>query len=408
MARLAVLMLLLAWATMAGAAAVAPGRGDLAARQAALQDLDAAPGPVRRALFGAGAHLQRDDTDGARALLRKHLAEHPDRDHHLIRHQLALLLAQADSLDAAAVQLEAAVRLEPDLQPAWRNLGELAYGTGDYARSAEAFGRAVALDPADDPQLRYYEAASLLQAGRPADALARLESLLDDHAPSGLDWHRLLLAAALAADRADAVSARMTALTDRWPDDPQAWLLSAGQAQAASDFVRAVRALTVADYLEPLGRSDRMLLGDLCRAVDAPARAAGHYAAAIAMTPDPSPADLDRLVAAHLAAFATDEALAALDRRLALEPAATAWRLKGEVLYAEGRWTAALGALDEAAAMDPDDARVDLLRGFCGLELERTEQARRHLRAALRDESTAARARAALDHLERVAARAAP
>lgn len=403
MARLVLLLMLVCWSGAAGAADVAPGREELARRQEQLQDTSDAPGRVRRALFAAAARLRREDADGARAELRDHLARHPDQDHHLLRHQLALLLAGSDSLEAARAQLEAAVLLEPDLQPAWRNLGELAYGTGDFAAAADAFERAVALDPADDPALRYYEAAALLQADRPGEALDRMDSLLADHTPADLDWHRLLLAAALAAGQAEAVTDRMVELTTDHPDDPEAWLLSAQQAQAAADYPRAVNGLTVAGFLRPLDHDELLLLGDLCRAVDAPARAATHYAAAVALDPQPSAADLDRLVAAHLAAFATADALAALDRRLDLEPTAKAWRLKGEVLYGEERWEASRDALDQAAALDPEDARLDLLRGYCSLELGQLPRARRLLAAALRDGATADRARAALDHLDHLA-----
>lgn len=395
------LLILVAWVAVAGA--TVPDRADLAARQAELQDTSRAPGRVQRTLFAAGVHQERGEMEAARILLRRHLADHPDLDHHLVRHQLGLLLAQTDSLAAALVQLEAAVRLAPDLQPAWRNLGEVSYGEGDFSRAATAFGRAVTLDPEHLPELRYYEAVAYLQADQPGRALDLMTDLLDHHRAPDLAWHRVLLAAALGTDRAADITTRMTTLTDERPDDPDAWHLASRQAQAVEDYRRAAGALTVAGYLRPLRRDERMLLGDLCRAMEAPARAAAHYEAALAMDAATTGAELDRLVAAYLAAFATDEALAALDRRLALEVSATAWRLKGEVLYGEERFVAALAALDEAVALEPADARLDLLRGYCCLELEQVDRAATYLEAALRDDRWSSQARAALDHLQRTA-----
>ena len=395
------LLILTAWVAVAGATTADPA--DLAARQAELQDTSRAPGRVQRTLFAAGVHQGRGELDAARILLRRHMADHPELDHHLIRHQLGLLLARTDSLAAALVQLEAAVRLAPELQPAWRNLGEVSYGEGDFGRAATAFGRAADLDPEQTPELRYYEAVAHLQADHPGRSLDLMTALLDRHRAPDLAWHRVLLAAALGADRAAEISARMTALTNDRPDDPDAWHLAARQAQAVEDYRRAAGALTVAGYLRPLRRDERMLLGDLCRAMEAPARAATHFEAALAMDATTTGAELDRLVAAYLAAFATDEALAALDRRLVLEATATAWRLKGEVLYGEKRFAAALTALEEAGALDPADARLDLLRGYCCLELDQVDRATTYLEAALRDDTWSAQARAALDHLQRAA-----
>jgi len=110
------------------------------------------------------------------------------------------------------------------------------------------------------------------------------------------------------------------------------------------------------------------------------------------------------LVSARLAAHQTEAALAALERRLAAEPTATAWLLRGEVLYGERRYEEALAAFDLAARLDPEDARLDLLRGYSLLELDRWDEATPFLEAARRDERWAPAAREALDHLHRTAA----
>ncbi|RKZ19424.1 hypothetical protein DRQ50_02110 [bacterium] len=401
MVRALVIPLVLATWTVCVGAGMATTTAD-AHRQAELLDTSRAPSRVQRTLFAAGVHQDRGEMDQARALLRKFLADHPDLDHHLIRHQLGLLLAHADSLVAAREQLEAAVGLAPDFQPAWRNLAEAAYGLGDFTTAATAFTRAVALDPVHLPELRYYEAVAYLLGDRPDRSLALMISLLDDHTAPDLAWHRVLLAAALGADRAADITTHMTILTDDRPDDPEAWLLASRQAQAMADYDRAVGALTVTGYLRPLHRDELFLLGDLCAAADTPTRAARHYETALAMDGSATGAELDRLVAAYLAAFATDRALVTLDRRLALEPTAEAWRLKGEVLYGQDLFAAALTAFDAAADMAPHDARLDLLRGYCCLELEQPDRAAGYLRAAMRDERWAAPAGAALEHLQRL------
>ena len=394
-----VLLLCLLPVTIAAADDPVPVHPDRAQLQEELLDLEEAPRQVRRAVGKALIQQNKGDVEGARATLSR-LTEPPaSHDHHLVRYYLGGLLARQDSLALALPEFEVAVALEPRFQPGWRILGEVAYGEGDYARAAEAFARAAELDPWDDPELVYYRGVALLQAEDDAAATTLLVDLMAAHPDAPLGWYRALVSAAAGAGQAERASAAMAVLTSSRPDEAEAWDLAYEQAAAALDYERAAAMLTIRGHLEPLDQRELIQLGDLLMAVGAPARAARVYEEALAGASAPDPRELDRLVNAHLGAHDRPAALAAMDRRLTVEPDAQVWQLKGEILFGQGEYAAALEAFDQAAGLDPNDRGLDLLRGYCSLELENTVAARGHFAEAARDARYAERAQEALRHL---------
>lgn len=369
--------------------------------EADLLDPGRATGSARRTLYKVQMQRSRGENEEARRTLREHLAEHPDDDHALLRYHLGQVLALGDSMAAAADQFEAAVTLEPGLLPAWRNLGEVAYGLAEYDRAARAFGAAWPLDPERDPRLRYYQGVALLQADRPAEAVTVLADLVADPGPEApVDWYQALLAAAVEAENPAAAGPAMSRLTTLRPGDPEAWYLAYQQASAAGNYAVAVRNLTVTGFLRPLTLDERRQLGDLSLAAGAPARAVMHFTAVVDSLGSEDPADLDRLVSALLEADRAAEAIAVLDRRLDLAPTVQGWRLKGELHYGREEWGAAREAFAAASRLDPAEGELELLQGYCLLEMGDHAAARRHLVRAGEDPALASRAREGLAYLE--------
>lgn len=391
MKRLTLLILLLATAAWAQ---------DGPADRDALLDPDRAEGGARRTLYRVQMQRSRGEVEEARRTLREHLKDHPDQDHALLHFHLGQVLAQSDSMAAAAGEFEKAVALEPGLWPAWRNLGEISYGAADYERAAEAFGEAWQLDPGGEDELRYYQGVAYLQAGLAAEATDVLAGLLEDpSADTPFEWYRALLAAAVDADRPERAGPALERLTLLHPDDPEAWLLAGQQASAAQAYASAVAAMTVTGYLRPLTLDEQRRLGDLCLAAGAPARAVRHFEAVVDSFAEATPDDLERLVSAYLAADRTGEALAVLDRRLQASSSARLWRLKGELHYGEAEFAAARTAFAEAAKRDPADREYDLLQGYCLIEMGDHAAAAGHLLKAGEDPRLAGRAREGLAYL---------
>ena len=77
--------------------------------------------------------------------------------------------------DLEALEREAAANA--DDPAAWRRLGDAAVLSGQYPRAAEAYRRALKLDP-ERPDVRVALASTLLQTGAAGDAVAQLEDVL--------------------------------------------------------------------------------------------------------------------------------------------------------------------------------------------------------------------------------------
>ncbi len=153
------------------------GRPDLAAAQ-----------------YHAALHLAPGDT-----ALRRGLAEHlleagdplaaldvlGDPAGSAAAHHLAgLAWAEAGDIEAATAQFRRTVGLDPGPAAGWSNLGMMLKIAGRHAEALAAHDEAVARAP-EDPQLRVNRAATLLHAGRWAEAWGEYEwrLRLPGHAP---------------------------------------------------------------------------------------------------------------------------------------------------------------------------------------------------------------------------------
>jgi tetratricopeptide (TPR) repeat protein len=120
---------------------------------------------------GLGA-LQAKHFDEALAELTTAESEHPDDPR--IHNFRGIALAQLGKNTEAANEYAAAIRLDPRMENAYRNLGFLKWTLGDTAEARESLERAVKLSP-DDGFAHYYLGRVELQANRYALAFHELE-----------------------------------------------------------------------------------------------------------------------------------------------------------------------------------------------------------------------------------------
>ena len=93
----------------------------------------------------------------------------------------------AGSDEQAASAYRRALALDPGLAPAYTNLGNIAYRSGDRGRAREGFETALALDP-DQPEARFNLANLILEEGDLELAVAELRRVLQV-APEFADAH---------------------------------------------------------------------------------------------------------------------------------------------------------------------------------------------------------------------------
>ena len=123
---------------------------------------DMAPGDSRFLLMHGVALRRNGQHKEAEPLLRQILVEADSLV--LAHHELGLALKGQGRLSEAIIALETAVRLQPSLKAAWRDLYELRASQGDDVAAADAYRRSLGSQQGLDPLLT--KVLDLMQAGR--------------------------------------------------------------------------------------------------------------------------------------------------------------------------------------------------------------------------------------------------
>jgi tetratricopeptide (TPR) repeat protein len=337
-------------------------------------DVESAPRFERRALMHASLYTKSGDFVNAARILEEHLRDHPDQDHPLVRLHLAQNQADAGNGAAARDNYRRAVEMQPALERAWFGLADAAYDLAEFAVAADAFERGYAVDPARPVDVLYYAAASWLMAERPEDAVRVLERLTTDPAqPPQLRWVQAYLAAASRLEKPELAAHALQHLLDANPEDADAWYLRYQYDAARRDFQAAAVALRVVGLLRPLSPAEEKQMGDLLLAAGVAQLASEHYRRGL--SPEATPAEVERLASALVAAHETEQALDVLKAALERAPTTRLWSLAGDVHYLREEYAAALDAFAHVAADGDESGRAWLMQGYCALELGRREQA---------------------------------
>lgn len=342
-----------------------------------LYDVSRMPRKVRKIVFRASAYGKRGDYQKAADLLFRHLTEHPDQDHHLLRLHLAQHLADLGKPAEALEHYRAAIDLQPELDRGWLGLGDAAYDLERFEVAGEAFLAGYECSRERPAEVLYYAAASYLMADDPHQALPIFERLVTERRDRAhLKWYQGLVIAASQVgepERADAGVAQLLAAT---PDDPDAWYLHYQHSVGKRDFRTAAVSLTVVDHLRDLTAGERRQLGDLFSVVEVPWLASRAYATALTSDERTSGADAyERLVSSLVAAHETEEALSVLDEALAVEETPRLVSLRGDIHYLRRDFEAAADAYARLADLGDETGRALLMQGYCALELGQREAA---------------------------------
>ncbi|HEX3886822.1 MAG TPA: sulfotransferase [Phenylobacterium sp.] len=132
------------------------------------------PAAFSRALDEAAAHFRAGRFDAAAQIYRR--LENAAPQDVRASYSLAIIDIGQGRLSRARQRLETVVTHAPDLAPAQHNLGVVCQKLGAWPEAAEAYGRAVALQP-QAPASRVGLAAALAALGRGAEAIAQHREL---------------------------------------------------------------------------------------------------------------------------------------------------------------------------------------------------------------------------------------
>lgn len=374
-------------------AAPATGSGSLETGSPAVvklaepQDLygpDRIPRHTRKVVFRARGLRRRGDAEGAVALLRSQLADHPDQDHDMLHYHLGQSLMDLHRYPEARDEFSRAVEMEPRLDRAWIGLGDAAYQLKEYEQAGRAFEKGFRLSPERPVNVLFYAATCALLADQPARSLELHKELATGRwGDVRLEWYRGLASSALQAGTPEQVEAELADLLTRFADDPAAWYLVYQFSIGTKDYRRAAVALTVTGYLRELTEDENRQLGDLYAVVGVPGLSIEAYR--VALGSEPTAEGYEKLVSACLASHRNDQALAILDEALQETASSRLWSLKGDVHYLRKEYEEARIAFANVLDDEPANGRANLMVGYCSIELGQLELALDHLGRAAQD-----------------------
>ncbi|KMY67785.1 hypothetical protein AAU61_07865 [Desulfocarbo indianensis] len=364
---------------------------------------ETAPGPgLHSALFNAQKLIDANKTAQAAKELDKYAKDNPDEDHYLLPFTQGVLAFQLKHRDKAGVHFQRAAELNPCYSPAWRNLAVVRFEQGKLKEAAGFMRRAYDLSKPPDDQLLYETAALYLAADQPKQGLPLLVELANRPKPKK-DWLKALVQAYLVLKQPAQAEPVLKRLLAGQPGDAALWRLLAVIGQEKNDPAAAAAALSVAYGLEPPKTESWRRLAELHLAAGAPARAAVFYRRAFG--PKPEPKNLDLLAMVYIEARDFPAALEVAQAAVRAAPSAKRWARLGEIHLQARRYAPAMDAFCRAAKLKDGQGRYALLAGQCALQLERYEEARNSLRAAVAEakkgSSTAKLAVRSLQELER-------
>lgn len=280
---------------------------------------------------------------------------------------LANLHYQRDELADAARSYEVAVAKHPRFRRAWANLGQVAYGDGDFSRARRAFARVVELGGGDAVVFGLLGVCHSRSADDiAAESAFRMASLL---APDTVDW-KMGLAESLFRQRrfADAASLFRT-LVDQHPERADLWKFE-GEAQAM--LGEPMRAIECFEMVSRLGAATAVTfnnLGDLYASQQLPDLAVGAYLSAVGTS---DTVKLDRALraakflcatGAHAETRTLVDGIVARRKDLAPEDQKQVLNLRASLAVASGDSQEEARVLQQLVELDPLDGSSLVLLG---------------------------------------------
>ena len=159
------------------------------------------PLSVQRVLYQAQTLIVKKHLAEARHKLEAFLRK-KQRTHYLVEFTLGDTWMLSGDHARAAGAYRKALGLKPDFAPAWMNLGKAAYEMADYPTAADCFQRAYRTAAEPHPERLYYSATAYLMGAKPHLGLQVFKALLAKHSAAvELAWKPTLVQLYLELDQ---------------------------------------------------------------------------------------------------------------------------------------------------------------------------------------------------------------
>ena len=301
----------------------------------------------------------------------------------------AYRLSQQGKYDEAIASLQAMASQTPKPKGLSHAMGVVYYKKGDYLKAAESFKLAIAEDVGDKEATQLL-GLSYYRAGRPTEAIPYLEQVQTWYPQANVDASYVLGIAYIQAKDYPNARKAFAKMFDLPPDSGASYLLTARMlfrqefTPIAEEYAKKAIA---ADPKLPLAHQ---LLGEIEMFTSKIPDAVSDFEQELAINPA-NPVAYYKLADAYSRVQKYEEAERMLQRSIWLDATATGpYVLLGKVLQKKGEPVLAVGYLQRAAAMDPNNPMTHQLLGQAYRDVGKTEDAERELKTAeqLRNKQT--------------------
>jgi len=293
----------------------------------------------------------------------------------------ATRLAQQGKYDEAIAMLDSLAAAKPKPAGLARTMGVVYYTKGDYLKAAEYLQQATSED-ANDKEAIQLLGLSYYRAGRPSEAIPYLRKVQEWYPHANVDASYVLgMSYIQAKDYANARKS-FAKMFDVAPESAASYLLTARMlfrmefTPVAEEY--AQKAVTTDPKL-PLAHQ---LLGEIQMFESKIPDAVKNLEAEMAINPA-NPTTYYKLADAYSRIQKYDEAERLLQRSIWLDASSTGpYILLGKVLQKKGEPTLAIGYLQRAANMDPNNPMTHQLLGQAYRDVGKADDAERELKVA--------------------------
>lgn len=333
----------------------------------------------RQAMVKAQKLMAKDNAQAGR-VLAQYAKTHPGDTHFKFSFLRGVIAYQARKPAQAKQHFAKAVELWPCYVPALRNLAAVSYELGQPAQAARLMLKAHEQSQKPQPQDLYQAAAFFLAAKQPAKALPLLSGLAarpDAKSP----WLKALVRTYLELNRFQQARVTLDRLLRRFPGDADLWKLSARLCLEKSDYAKAAADLEISYRLSSPPAAKWKTLADLYRMAGVPRKAARYYRRSFGGKPKDK--ELYLLAGVFFEAKCLDQARQAIDEALKLKASLKGWRLLAQIHMQNKNYKEAINAYMAASRLAPKNARLELMAGYCAMQMEDYQQALDHLTQAV-------------------------
>ena len=288
----------------------------------------------------------------------------------------ALLATDRDDMAGAIKDFHEALRRDPTMLDAWRDLGLVFVKLQRWPEAVEAFSE-LARRQSDSVEAAYFHALALFNNGQVAEAEKEVRRALRINA--GAAEADTLLGVILAS-RGNANSEASEALMQAVALNPNSFDANfyLGRVEyALRDYAGAAKSLRAAVNLNPRHAEARFFLGTVLEAAGDSKAALAEYQELVKLEPDSSMGQLG-LGALLVKQGKTEEAIGALKRAISLDPKSfeAYWAL-GRALALAERYAEAVEAFRAATTLSPNRSDAHYQLGLALRRLGRADEAAR-------------------------------